>query len=72
VTIGKCPECKATVDWTRTANGNKIAINLLAVRVAMTISPKGSEEGEVIVLRQARTVHFDTCTKKPASQRTGQ
>jgi hypothetical protein len=66
--VGKCPECKATVFWFKTVKGGTVALNPLPARFAVLIP---GEDGEPAVeVRSARTVHFDTCKKKPASRRT--
>lgn len=65
--LGHCRECGATVLWSTTAKGKKIQLNPLPVTIAMRIL--NSEEGPVAI-RQAYTVHFNTCTKRRATQKT--
>lgn len=65
--LGKCRDCGATVLWSTTAKGRKVALNPLMITIAMRII--NSEEGPVAI-RQAHAVHFDTCAKRRASQRT--
>lgn len=65
--IGNCRECGATVRWSVTVSGSRIPLNPQPIKVAMGLS---AAEGGTVVVREAFTIHFSTCTKKPASRRT--
>jgi len=65
--IGRCEDCGASIVWGRTANNKGIPLNPIPVNVVA--ASRNIDEAPVQFLN-AYTIHFDTCSKKPASRRT--
>lgn len=63
--IGHCRDCGATVRWSVTVSGSRIPLNPVPLKVAMCLQ---AAEGGAVVVREAFSIHFTTCTKRRASQ----
>lgn len=67
MSIGTCKDCGASVIWSTTTNGSRVPLNPIPTKVAM---PLTLEEDAPVIIKPARQLHVNTCTKKPACVRT--